>query len=48
MSDAEIEDKFMGLTQATLSPKQARAAVQMLWNLEEMEDVGKIFEAILV
>lgn len=48
MSDAEIEEKFLKLTQETLSLKQAKSALDLLWHLEEIKDVGQIFDAILV
>lgn len=48
MSDGEIEEKFLKLTRETLGPKQAQAALELLWRLEEIEDVAKIFDAIVV
>ena len=48
MSDAEIEAKFFKLTSKTLSPRQARTALELLWHLEDIEDVASIFNVILV
>jgi 2-methylcitrate dehydratase len=48
MSDGEIEDKFFKLTDKVLTSKQAQTALKMMWHLEEIEDVGKIFAALLV
>lgn len=48
MSDREIERKFLGLTRETLTPKQAQSVLDLLWQLEEIRDVGAICEAIVV
>lgn len=48
MSDAEIEEKFKRLTQGMLSFKQAQTVLELLWKVEEIEDVGKLFEAIRI
>lgn len=48
MSDSEIEEKFLKLTQETLSSKQAQSALDLLWHLEEIKEVGQIFGAVLV
>jgi 2-methylcitrate dehydratase len=48
MSDGEIEEKFLSLTRDTLNPEQARNGLELLWHLEELEDVGKILDALQV
>ncbi|MFC2065881.1 MmgE/PrpD family protein [Chloroflexota bacterium] len=48
MSDAEIDDKFLKLTQEPLGPRQAQAALDMLWHLEDIDDVSKILDATLI
>jgi 2-methylcitrate dehydratase len=48
MSDAEIEEKFLKLTQETLGLKQAQSTLDLLWHLEEIGDVSKIFDVVLV
>lgn len=48
MSDDEIEEKFLKLTQNVLTSKQVRTVLEMLWHLEEIEDVSTIFNAILI
>lgn len=48
MSDREIEEKFLRLTHETLTPRQARATLDLLWGLENVRDVGAICEAIVV
>ena len=48
MSDVEIEEKFLKLVQKTLTVGQAGAALNLMWHLEEVDDVGKILEAVLV
>jgi 2-methylcitrate dehydratase len=46
MSDMEIEEKFLKLTQNILDHKQAQTVLDMFWHLEEIEDIGKILNAI--
>ena len=48
MSDRDIEEKFLKLTHETLTPKQARNAIDLVWRLEEIRDVGEICAAIVV
>ncbi len=48
MSDAEISEKFLELTRATLGRKQAEAALDVMWKLEDVRDVGSILEAVAI
>jgi len=48
MSDRDIEEKFLKLTRETLSPKQGRTTLELLWKLEEIKDVGEICDAIVI
>ncbi len=48
MSDAEIEEKFLKLARDKLTAKQAQSALELLWHVEEIEDVGEIFNALQV
>ncbi len=48
MSDREIGDKFLRLTEGVLGTRQAQAALDLFWHLEEIDDVSKIIEAVLV
>ena len=48
MSDAEIEEKFLKLTHGLFTSKESRAVLDLLWHFEEVEDVGKIVEAIVI
>lgn len=48
VSDSEIEEKFLGLVHGQLGPKQAQSALELLWRIEEIEDVGAIFDALLI
>jgi 2-methylcitrate dehydratase len=47
MSDREMEEKFLKLSKEALTAEQAEAALKLLWRLEEVEDVGEIFDAVL-
>jgi 2-methylcitrate dehydratase len=46
MSDEEIVEKFLILVGDTLTPQQAQNVLELLWHLEELEDVGQIFAAL--
>jgi 2-methylcitrate dehydratase len=48
MSDAELEKKFVELTQNALSPKQIRHTLDLIWRLEDVKDVGDLFDAVTI
>ncbi len=42
MTDREVEQKFEALCEPLFPKQQVRAILDALWDLEEMEDVGRI------
>jgi 2-methylcitrate dehydratase len=48
MTDDEITEKFLKLTERTLTAVQAKAALDLMWHLEDIDDVAKIFDAVVV
>ena len=48
MSDAEIVGKFLKLTGDVLTPEQAQNTLELLWHIEEADDVSQIVDAIVV
>jgi hypothetical protein len=42
MSDAEIAAKFLGLTEEFLGAGRAKAILDRLWSLEDLEDVAQV------
>jgi 2-methylcitrate dehydratase len=48
MSDQDVEKKFRTLTKRQLSENKANRALNMLWNLEKVNDVSKLFSALVV
>lgn len=48
MSDGDIEDKFRRLTQSLLAPQQQEEAVEIIWDLENVEDISKVFEKLVI
>ena len=44
MTDQEVEDKFLGLSQEVLPRPQCRAALDTLWHLEDMSDIGQVID----
>ncbi len=48
MSDEDVEKKFRTLTKRQLSKNQAKRALDLLWTLEKVNDVSKLFSALVV
>lgn len=48
MSDREIEEKFLDQVEAVLPTKQSRALLDTLWELDELNDMSKLFSLMLV
>ena len=45
MSDAQLEDKFRGLAEETLSPDRTQRLLDLCWNVWRLDDVGEIGRA---
>ena len=48
MSDQDVERKFRTLTKRQLSESQAKRALDMLWTLEKVNDLSRLFSAFVV
>ena len=48
LSDSELEEKFHNLSQVVLTPQQCDAALEVLWGLENVDDIGTIFDLFRV
>jgi 2-methylcitrate dehydratase len=48
MTDEEIEQKFISLTKDLLSPFQTKTLFHSVWNLEQIDDVGKIMSSLMI
>jgi 2-methylcitrate dehydratase len=48
MSDQEVEAKFLALCQEVLTPRQRQAALETLWRLEEIPDIGQVIDLFQV
>ncbi len=44
MTDEEVEAKYLGLVRDVLTPDQARATLDLVGRLEEVDDVGRILD----
>jgi hypothetical protein len=44
MSDGEIEEKFFSLADPVLTHARSQALAAQLWKLEELNDVGVLFD----
>jgi 2-methylcitrate dehydratase len=40
MTDRQVEAKFLGLVKGKLERKQARTLLDLIWNLEQVKDIG--------
>jgi 2-methylcitrate dehydratase PrpD len=47
-SDEEIENKFRGLADDSLGPRQGNAILEQLWHLEDIDDVARIPGAFVI
>lgn len=48
LTDQEIEQKFHSLAGDLLSPARSKKLFSLLWNLEQVEDIGEIMELLRV
>jgi 2-methylcitrate dehydratase len=48
MSDGDIENKFRRLTKDLLHPNQQEETFNIIWNLENVKDISKIFENMVI
>ena len=48
LSDAEVEEKFRTLTAGLLEDRQADVVLGSLWNLEQLDDAGKLVDLLAV
>jgi 2-methylcitrate dehydratase len=48
MSDQDVERKFRTLTKRPLSENKTKRVLDLLWNLEKVSDVSKLFSALVV
>jgi 2-methylcitrate dehydratase len=46
MTDQQVNEKFRRLTASALSPGLRQAALDVLWNLDSLEDVGLLFRLL--
>ena len=47
-TDEEIEHKFNSLTRGFLPSTQSKELLSMLWNLEQVDDIGSIMELLTI
>lgn len=48
MSDAEVEQKFLGLVGSRLGSSHARTLAELVWDLETVEDISQVTDMIRV
>ena len=48
LTDRELDEKFLRQAGAVLAAKQSRALLDQLWQLEKLNDIGKLFPLMLV
>jgi len=48
MSDRDIEEKYRQLTQGLLLPKQQEESAEIIWNLENLEEIRILFNKLII
>ena len=48
LTDEEIEQKFHSLTGNLLSSERRKVLLSLLWNLEQVEDIGDIMRLLKI
>jgi 2-methylcitrate dehydratase len=48
MSDQEVETKFRGLAQDSLTSRQIDSLLDRLWNLEQVADIGEVIRMVRI
>jgi 2-methylcitrate dehydratase len=48
LTDKEIEEKFHSLAKDLLVPAQRKELLSLVWNLEEIEDVGRLMQLLTI
>jgi 2-methylcitrate dehydratase len=48
MSNHEVADKFLGFCQTVMPADQCRSALETLWRLEEVDDIGSVIDLFQV
>ncbi len=48
LTDEEIEEKFASLAADLLAPEQRKQVLSLVWNLEQVDDVGRIMQLLRV
>jgi 2-methylcitrate dehydratase len=48
LTDEEIELKFTSLTSDLLTPAQRKQVLSLVWNLEQVQDVGEVMRSVTV
>ena len=46
LTDGELEDKFQNLAKTALTPKIRRRSLDVMWKLEEVENVGRLLDLL--
>jgi 2-methylcitrate dehydratase len=48
LSDADVEAKFRRLTEAVLTERQCRTALELLWGVEGLANLQALFDILVV
>ena len=46
LTDGELEDKFQNLAKTALTPQIRRRSLEVMWKLEEVENVGRLLDLL--
>ena len=42
MNNEDIEKKFLSLTRDHLNPERSKSILELIWNLEQVEDISQL------
>ena len=48
LTDEELEDKFRSLSETSLTPQQSRRAMDVLWKLDDLDNIDPVFDSFQV
>jgi 2-methylcitrate dehydratase len=48
MTDDEVVEKFRSMADSRLRPAQASEALDLMWRLDELDDIGELMETVVV
>jgi 2-methylcitrate dehydratase len=48
LNDSEVEEKFFALVEPAIGQKRAKKIVDLVWKLDQAENVGELMKALVM